>query len=123
MRSYQYLLISLPLLLCLACSKVEAPTDLVGNWRTDDPRYQDKVLRLDGCCIVYGLGEDKDPRPEQIVSVKTQSNGAGTTYMVESIGDSKKHQKITLLYSPANGGELHIANLPKVLWKKEDVAP
>jgi hypothetical protein len=40
----------------LACAREGVPTELIGRWTSDDPRYADRALEIGAETIAFGLG-------------------------------------------------------------------
>ena len=111
------------LLLPIVCSGCDwnrsrfIPNDLVGVWRTEDPRYRDRSLELGKANAVIGTGADK-PSIESVESVKIQSAGEETTYSIDCrSGDGTRHL-LTLRFTPNAGGEIRLSHPQNVVWKR-----
>ena len=111
----------LPMLLLLfvcSCRQPVVPSELIGTWQTSDPRYQGKILQIDDKFVVVGLGEELVPKVERIVRIESRREGPFTTYVIDSKDQEGKREKITVQYTPKNGGELRLSNPRQVLWTK-----
>jgi hypothetical protein len=93
------------------------PDDLVGVWRTDDPRYRDRTLELGKANAVIGVGADK-PSIESVESVKIQPAGEDTNYSIDCRGGDGTRHLLTLRFSPNAGGEIRLSHPPNVVWKR-----
>lgn len=101
------------------------PTDLVGFWTTDEPRYQGRFLELYRVYVIVGAGPQEAPRIETVDSVETQQESDHILYTISSTDLSGVRDKMTLLYTPKNGGEIRFRHLENLVWKrhKENSGP
>jgi hypothetical protein len=120
-RTLYRLLPSLILLtLCLGCTKTpKVPAELNGTWRTEDARYQGKFLQFDESYITTGLGEDVLPKVELITHLEVRREGPGITCVIDARDQKGDTERLTVMYSSQNGGELRLSNPRQVLWKKD----
>jgi hypothetical protein len=96
------------------------PSELVGTWRTDDPRYHSRILNLDSSFVVIG---GIDPvRAQHIERVKVSPGTDQTVYTLSLRNEDKTGDELVLEFNPNNGGELHIRNQQKVLWRRSQPA-
>jgi hypothetical protein len=118
----------LPLLLLMlpagACNQSQAiPRELVGNWVTQDAKYQGKTLVIDAeGFVVLIVDEDTMPKAEHIDSMTSKSEAGVTTYVFEASDQAGVRDKITVMYRAANGGELRLAHPSQVVWHRSDGA-
>ena len=119
MRLLRLLPLFLVLLSATACFRSSAaPKELVGNWTTDDEKYQGKKLEIDQDFIVLFFGDDAMPKAERIDHVASTQEAGGTTYVFETSDKAGVHNKIKVSYRPANGGELRLSNPSQVVWTR-----
>jgi hypothetical protein len=50
------LLVAVGLVAALGCGHEPIPTELIGRWTSDDPRYADRSLEIGAETIAFGLG-------------------------------------------------------------------
>jgi hypothetical protein len=93
------------------------PDDLVGVWKTDDPRYRDRSLELGKANAIMGTGSDK-PNIESVESVKIQKAGEQTTYSIACRTTDGTRHLLTLGFSPNGGGEIRLSHPHDVVWKR-----
>ena len=108
----------------VACKQSQAvPRELVGNWVTQDARYQGKTLVIDAeGFIVLIVDEDTMPKAEHIDSMTSKSEAGVTTYVFVASDQAGVQNKYTLMYRPLNGGELRLAHPNQVVWHRSDGA-
>jgi hypothetical protein len=46
----------LALVAAVACARERVPTELIGRWTTDDPRYADRSLEISAERLAFGVG-------------------------------------------------------------------
>jgi hypothetical protein len=95
------------------------PAELNGTWRTEDARYQGKFLQFDGKYITTGLGEEQLPKVELITHLEVRHEGPGITCVIDARDQQGNTERLTVMYSPQDGGELRLSNPRQVLWKKD----
>lgn len=106
------------LLLIPACRLgPKVPPELIGTWRTQDLRYENKFIIFDDEYVVLGLGEENTPKVGRIHEITTTHSGPITTYVIGSTGQADQSDRLTVQYSPIHGGELYLSN--KSVWKKD----
>jgi hypothetical protein len=94
------------------------PPDLIGVWKTDDPRYIDRYFELTADTITVGTGENgKDPYA--IHSVAKHLDMRGISYLVtyvnpvESVTDT-----LSFDYEPRDGGMIRLKSQRSIVWKR-----
>ena len=119
MRLFRLLPLFLVIVSAAGCRHFQAvPEELVGNWETDDERFQGKTLEIDQDFIVLFLGEDTLPKANRIDRVSSNKEAGVTTYVFETSDKAGVHDTITVLYRAAQKGELRLANPSQVVWKR-----
>jgi hypothetical protein len=114
----------LPLLLLLmpaaACKRLPGvPQELVGNWVTQDAKYQGKAISIDQQFIVVIQDEETPPKVERIDHMTASSEAGVTTYVFEASDQAGQHDKVTVMYRAVNGGELRLSHPAGVVWQRE----
>jgi hypothetical protein len=95
------------------------PVQMFGVWKTQEPRYQGRFIRLDNSQITFGLGGLAPDNSERIEKIKMVSPKTPTDYVLELKAADGTPDSITLLFSPENDGELRIKNQPTVVWRHQ----
>jgi hypothetical protein len=121
MRFFHLLALSLLILPAAGCKQSQAvPPELVGNWVTQDAKYQGKSLSIDPeGFIVLIVDENTTPKAEHIDRLTSTSEAGVTTYVFEASDQDGAHDKITVMYRAANGGELRLSHPNQVVWQRE----
>jgi hypothetical protein len=110
----------LPLLVLAGCSwrqTATVPAQIVGEWRTQEPRYQGRFIRLENRQITFGLGGLAPAYAERIEKVGMVPPQNPTDYVLGLREADGTSDSITLHFSPENGGELRIKNQPGMVWR------
>ena len=105
----------------LQCSKIKtAPEDLIGVWKTSDPKYEDRFLEIDRSTITFGKGGgDSDTHPITSIEVEKGPEAKGNLYTIAY--KDKEGQKFNFLiyYDPANQGTIRFKNQDQIEWTRE----
>src|SRR5258705_2445420 len=114
----------MPLLLLLAgCAWRDpktVPGQMVGEWRTDEPRYNGRFLRLEADRITFGLGGVAPDKAEHVERVRMTPRDNPTEYAIHLKSADGTTDSIALQFTTQNGGELRIKSQPKVVWKRKN---
>jgi hypothetical protein len=113
------------LLLILAISFVwhcgyerSAPNELVGVWKTQDPKYTNRFLEIDTDTITFGTGEGTF-ETYTIKKIKKGHETKGMLYTVHYEDEAGNTYTFAFYYSPEMGGVLRLKNQKEIIWKKE----
>jgi len=99
------------------------PSDVVGAWTTNDPRYGDRVMELSRAFVIIITGRHEPASVQMIDRVESESNGADTRYTIYSTDYSQgTHFEMKIEFRPANGGEIRFRNQPAV-WTRHVETP
>ena len=92
------------------------PQFLLGVWETEDPRFQDRYLKITLEKLIFGLGEGNtvEHRIEEIKR-KNVEEGELFTFYYRDVWGKKWTQSLT--YNPADGGSIKLKNRSEI-WKK-----
>lgn len=121
--SRQTLLLLLLLLLLAGCDwrrPQTLPGQVVGEWRTDEPRYKGRFIRLETDQITFGLGGVAPDKSEHIERVRMAPTGKSTDYVIGMRAEDGTPDSIALQFTPENGGELRMKNQLKVVWRRKN---
>jgi hypothetical protein len=102
-----------------SCTKETMPPHfLLGVWETDDPRFQDRYLKITREKLIFGLGEGRTAEHliDQIKRKKVEEGFFFTIYY-KDIWGKKWTQSMT--YDPAGGGTIQLKNRSEI-WKKAE---
>lgn len=92
------------------------PDQMIGEWRTGEPRFQGRFMKLETGQITFGLGGIAPDRVEHIEKVSAASNKNPFEYTIRLKTVDGATDSIVLQFSPQNGGELRLKSQPKIVW-------
>ncbi|MBP7146215.1 MAG: hypothetical protein KBD01_01635 [Acidobacteria bacterium] len=101
---------------------VQAPLRLIGTWRTDDPRYSGRYLKIAQNRIVFG-GELGLAESHLITGVGIEPAKGGTAYTLSYLSAGGDPYEFRLIYRTDKEGlaVLTFANQPGMRWLREGV--
>jgi hypothetical protein len=99
------------------------PQDLVGFWTTDEPRYQGRFLELYRVYVILGNGSEQGPQVETVDSVEVKPDREYIAYTISSSDLAGTRDKMTLLYTPKNGGEIRFSHQENRVWRRHKESP
>jgi hypothetical protein len=94
------------------------PGQMVGDWRTDEPRYLTRFIKLEADRVTFGLGGLGPDKVEHIEKVKMAPRDNPTDYTIRLTAGDGTPDSIVVQFTPQNGGELRLKNQPKIVWKR-----
>jgi hypothetical protein len=99
--------VALALVAALGCAREAVPTELIGRWTSDDPRYADRSLEIGTEQLAFGVGSGMR-MTYRVQGVERESDPTGTLYRVFYDGAGEPERALVLrLPSP---GRLRIDN-------------
>jgi hypothetical protein len=103
----------------LACAREAVPSELLGRWVTDDPRYADRSLEIDVKRIAFGVGPGTR-MAYRVQGIEREHDPAtGTLYRVYYDGPGEPERALQVrLPAP---GHLRIENHSE-LWTRDGVS-
>lgn len=115
---------SLTLALLTGCTRQATepqvlPAQVLGEWRTNETRYEGRFLKLDSDQVTIGLGREAPDQREHIQRVSSTPPDSPTDYVIGLRTSDGREDSIALQFSPKNGGELRLKNQPKILWRRQ----
>jgi hypothetical protein len=93
------------------------PDELVGVWRTTEPKYAGRFLGLTKTTISFGTGGD-DFYTRTVVAVEKSREDGHTSYTVY-YADAEGEYKFAFYYEPADGGVIRYKNQTGIAWTKQ----
>ena len=107
----------LALLVALACAREAVPTELIGRWTSDDPRYSDRSLEIGPESIAFGVGSGSR-MTYRVKGIERETDVAtGTLYRLYYDVSGEPERTIQLRLPVA--GRLRIDNHSE-LWMRSD---
>ena len=105
---------------CDAPKPLAVSPELLGTWRTADPRYDGLFFKIDDVSFSYSTVEGK---VENYAIVKyergdLQAGQVISTHVLHGDRDGQK-LRVSLLYEPGDGGRFKFKNQNKTIWTRE----
>ncbi len=106
---------------CDAPKPLTVPPELLGTWRTTDPRYDGLFFKIDDVSFTYST---VDGTVENYAIVKYERGDAqgGQTTSTHVLHGDRSGQKlqVSLLYESSGGGRFKFKNQNKTIWTREN---
>lgn len=99
----------------LGCSREAVPTELIGRWTSEDPRYAERSLEIGTETIAFGSGDGMRTTYRMQGVVREVDAGTGTLYQVYY--DAAGSPELELRVRVPNPGQLSIDNHSE-LWTR-----
>ncbi len=111
------LLVAGVLVAAIGCAREAVPTELIGRWTSDDPRYADRSLEIGAQQIAFGV--DAGIRISyRLRGVERETDGAsGVLYRLVYDGSGEPERELQVRIPTA--GRLRIENHSE-LWTRSD---
>lgn len=95
----------------------EVPPELMGSWKSSNPRYADRLLRFTAGEIHFGIGKGLVDK-YVITKVKTSEMGHQTTkYVIHYQNQDEDDSVFSFTYNSAHSGSIMIAH-QEGIWRK-----
>ncbi|HZR58972.1 MAG TPA: hypothetical protein VFA74_19040 [Terriglobales bacterium] len=121
-QSRRKLVLLIPLLFFIGCDWGKPqilPTEITGVWKTDEPRYRGRFIKLDPDQITFGLGGIAPDKSEHIEKLKIASINNAIDYSIRLRAADGTPDSIFLRFTRRDGGELGMKNQPQVIWRRK----
>ncbi len=111
-------------LLFLGCDSKRAatlPSDLVGTWRTNHPKYQGLYFQLEKDRLAYSTasGSVENYEISKYEKLESGRKSKRSSHVVYARRDGQE-LKLALEYEPIDGGILRFKNQPQIPWTREE---
>lgn len=93
------------------------PAPLAGVWTTANPRYAGRSLELTRGTVAFGTGE-QTVQVYFISDIKKTREDDGMLYEIHCHRKEGPDEKIFLVHTPQNGGQLRFKNQRHIVWEK-----
>jgi hypothetical protein len=117
----QRLLIALAILMaafgCGSERTTMVPDELVGTWRTLEPKYADTYIALTRNTIVFGTGEGS-ATVRSILAVEKVRTDEKILYTVFYADPERQEYRFSFYYEPADGGVMRWRNQRSIVWTR-----
>jgi hypothetical protein len=97
--------------------RTEMPRELVGVWKTEDPKYADRFFEIGLVSISFGTGGATE-YTGFIRRVDSVSDNGEVWYTIEYTVNDQQNTLI-FSYAPAAGNTIRFRNQDKIVWSKQ----
>jgi hypothetical protein len=94
----------------------DIPANLIGEWTTSSPGYQDRFIELTKETLVYGIGGDKE-EVYTIISLGKTLEGKNTIYTINYKNSEVKFTR-SFYYHPEDVGIIQFKHQEHIKWRK-----
>jgi hypothetical protein len=110
------LLLLVAMTACNRSQKTVVPDELIGEWTTSEPAYQNRSLKFTKDFVEIGFEEDATPTIQRVTKVDVVGNGPSNIYTIYS-GDKEGLHQITVYFDPTEGETIVLKNV-RGNWRK-----
>ncbi|MCZ6479433.1 MAG: hypothetical protein V3U42_06750 [candidate division NC10 bacterium] len=94
------------------------PANLLGVWKTSEPKYADRFFELTKDAIIFGTGGDNvDTYP--IASIERTRDEEGLLYNIHYLNREGQQYTFSIYYDSTNHGVIRFKNQKHFTWTKE----
>jgi len=93
------------------------PQQFLGEWRTAEARYAGRSIKMDANRITFGMGGAGPDVMERVESVRVVKGTESEEYRINLLAPDGSRDALFLGFTQENGGELHLKNQPKIVWR------
>jgi len=95
----------------------DIPENLIGEWTTSAPEYEDRFIEITKETFVYGLGGDKKD-VYFISNLETNPKGNKLLYTISFKNKDGLEFTRSFYYDPENGGTILFKHQEHIEWRK-----
>jgi len=103
---------------CHSEAPVRIPDELVGMWKTPDPKYASSYLQITNALIVFGTQEGT-VEIRSLDGVTAERAEIRTLYTIDYSGVGGVRRKFSFYYDPRGPGTIRLRNQQHIKWLKE----
>jgi hypothetical protein len=103
---------------CQSGNGKTVPDNLLGVWKTSDPKYADRFIEIKNDLIIFGTGGENS-NFHAIVDIDQSREGKFIVYTITHLNHYGQRYKLSLYYDPFNGGTIQFKNRKHIIWTKE----
>lgn len=119
-RRFIAVLITLLVFVWHCGDKEIASDDLMGVWKTSEPRYADRFIKIGKDTITFGTGgENFESYSIKKIYMKKVPIENSILYTIHYKNREGVWNKFAFYYSPVNGGVIRLKNQKQMVWTKE----
>lgn len=114
-----FILVAVSLFMFFPKKDKNIPQNLMGEWTSSDPRYQDRFFKITRERVTFGLGGDKEDT-YFISSIEASPESHHTLYTISCKNADGASFTRSFYYQSANGGVITFKNQKHIEWHKEN---
>lgn len=103
---------------CQSTTGPTAPSDLVGVWKTSDPKYAGRFFEIKRDVVIFGTGEG-NADIHTIFKIEKVREAAGILYTIFYVNRDGRQDGFSFYYDPANRGVIRLKHQRTIAWMKE----
>ncbi len=123
MRLKLFIVTFIVILLFSACQyeqKITVPDELVGVWKTMEPKYAGSFFEFTENKIIIGTVErEKTSSAIKTIGRKDVGSEENILYTIHYGNSEEENITLSILYNPANNGTIRFQNQDRIVWIKE----
>jgi hypothetical protein len=104
---------------CAPQEPPEVPKELIGVWITDDPRYEDRFLKLEKRTIHFGIGGDQASE-NPIIDVEELPVEGSIIFRIKYLSPEGLEYSQSLYYDQQSE-EIRYKSRPSVVWRRVEI--
>jgi hypothetical protein len=95
----------------------DIPANLIGEWTTAAPGYQDRFIEFTKETLVYGIGDGN----EDVYMITSLEKNPQDKIIIYTINFKNSEVKFTrsFYYHPENGGTIQFKHQEQITWRKK----
>lgn len=94
------------------------PDDLIGVWKTADPKYADRSLEFTKDSIVFGTGAGS-VSAHLVTKISRATSDSSFLYNLTYKNQEGQEYRLSFFYDPERGGVIWFKNQKDILWRKD----
>ncbi len=94
------------------------PANLLGVWKTSEPRYANRFFKLTKDAITFGTGGDNVDR-YPIASIERTRDEEGLLYNIHYLNREGQQYAFSIYYDSTNHGVIRFKNQKRFTWTRE----
>ncbi|MFQ5988857.1 MAG: hypothetical protein ACE5K9_02965 [Candidatus Methylomirabilales bacterium] len=103
---------------CQSGNGKTVPDDLLGVWKTSEPKYANRFFELKKDAVIFGTGKDNaDTYP--VDSIEKTRDEEGLLYHIYYLNVQGQRYTFSIYYDATNHGVIRFKNQKHFTWKRE----
>ncbi|MFQ5801538.1 MAG: hypothetical protein ACE5JQ_01415 [Candidatus Methylomirabilales bacterium] len=103
---------------CQPATEKTIPDDLLGVWKTSEPKYADRFFEIKKDALIFGTGGDNTDI-YSVASVEQAHDDVGLLYNIHYLNLEGQQYTFSIYYAPTNDGVIRFKNQKHFTWTRE----